>query len=489
MSKKLHNSDPIRDRSDVKSMLETIESMYNACQDVLNIYSQTSLMLAITIEAKMLLMKLEVMKQRWHYHLPFKEACTVDFYDWGKKIEKMSHSIVGPGETGEADERLSEYCPSKHFLLDLFTLLPENAGNSEVPAYYCELDITKLVASQERMQKLITKKWSEYREKFSDLVAEKVNHRTGGVVQPLSDRSYNIQMTCNEVLQQLSAILYELYNMPVGVIQRDQFARLAERVVNEAGYGGRKAQISARHDVDDLKNTTPEEDWEKRRKEEIQVSIDIINEMKYGRQVFNFLGRNYDINGRYAGLGKYLNSIRRSISVDELSMLIEQLYRISYFLEDVQQTEIGSVGNTDLDHQSSSVRSHGEKPADITLPLFFNHDLRVNKAASAELVKKTYAIGLYLGRNLSKQEKEGPARPYLKWKWNHLLQAFKEMRLIEDKTTQSEFSQFLEQVLPGRKAANILQSIYRNFDKLSDSIVADVKDEFSSVLQLMKPTT
>lgn len=58
--------------------------------NVLNTYSQTALMLSIATEGEMLLMKLQVMLDRWRYHLPFKEACTVDFYDWSKKVEKMS---------------------------------------------------------------------------------------------------------------------------------------------------------------------------------------------------------------------------------------------------------------------------------------------------------------------------------------------------------------------------------------------------------------
>ena len=84
-----------QDKSDVLSLLLSIESMYDTCQNVLNTYSQTALVLSMAIEAQMLLMKLRVMKNRWNYHLPFKEACLVDFYDWSKKIEKTrNHSTL-----------------------------------------------------------------------------------------------------------------------------------------------------------------------------------------------------------------------------------------------------------------------------------------------------------------------------------------------------------------------------------------------------------
>ena len=486
MTKNSHSNDKVKDRSDVKSILETIETMYDTCQNVLNTYTQTSLMLAISIEAEMLLMKLSVMKERWNYHLPFKEACSVDFYDWGKKIEKMSLSFVGPDEIGDSGEALSEFCPSKHFMLDLYTLLSENAATEGTSAYYRELDIQKLVNSQEKILKQITKKWPDYKVKFSDLVANEVNRHIGGILQPIADRSFSVQMTCYEVLKQLSAVLYELYDMPKGVIQRDQFARLADRVVNEQEYGGRKAQQSAGRDVKDLKNTTPEDEWEQRREGEIQASIEFINELKYGRQVFSFLGRNYDINGRYAGLGKFFNRIRRDISTEELPLLIEQLFRIKYLLEDQRQTEMTENTVKPMDTMASPASQKVEVELQtVELPTFFVHDLRVNKEATALMLKLLRASGQFMGRNLTKQEKEGPGKAYAKWKWNHLLKAFTELGMIDDGTTQTEFASFLALVLPGRKTANILQSIYRNCDKMNNNTLADVKDLFMPVITMI----
>lgn len=64
MTNKKLSSDKRQDRSDVLSLLNSIDGMCDACQYVLNTYTQTTLMLAITTEAKMLLMKLQVMKDR-----------------------------------------------------------------------------------------------------------------------------------------------------------------------------------------------------------------------------------------------------------------------------------------------------------------------------------------------------------------------------------------------------------------------------------------
>lgn len=474
------------DRSDVKSILENIENMYLACLNVLNTYTQTTLMLAITIEAKMLQMKLSVMKERWTKHLPFKEASTVDFFDWGKKIERMSRSLAGPEESSETDQVFTEYCPSKHFMLDLYSMLPENVESPDTPIYYSELDINRLISSQEKILKLITKKWPEYKYKLSDLVAQKVNPRVGGLLQPLADRSINIRMTCCEELQQLSASLYELYDMPKGVIQRDQFARLAERVVNEENYGGRKAQQSARRDVDNLKNTTPEEEWEQRREAEINATIEFINELKYGRQVFTFLGHNHDINGRYAGLGKFFNSIRRDISIEELTLLIEYLYRIHFLLEDKYQS-----ASTDAPQPSTNLvtpKSGITNPV-ISLPMFFTHAMRTNSQATDLLLDGLRKAGPYMACNLTKQQREQPeAKPYVDWKWNHLMQVFTDFGIINEKTKQTDFAEFLANLLPGRKTGNILQSMYRNSDNRDPDILADVKSAFRPVKRLITPS-
>ena len=57
------------DNSDLLSILQSIESMFEVCQKVVNGYTQAALMLSITTEAEMLLLKLQVMEERWKVHL------------------------------------------------------------------------------------------------------------------------------------------------------------------------------------------------------------------------------------------------------------------------------------------------------------------------------------------------------------------------------------------------------------------------------------
>ena len=58
MNKNYSQSDTKSDRSDVLSLLTTIEDMFRISQQTLNEYSRTSLLLSIAIEGQMLLRRL-----------------------------------------------------------------------------------------------------------------------------------------------------------------------------------------------------------------------------------------------------------------------------------------------------------------------------------------------------------------------------------------------------------------------------------------------
>jgi len=51
-------------------------------------------------------------------------------------------------------------------------------------------------------------------------------------------------------------------------------------------------------------------------------------------------------------------------------------------------------------------------------------------------------------------------------------------------TTQADFAKFLALAL-GKKKENIIQSIYRNCDKKSASVVADIREEFMKVKDML----
>lgn len=250
------------DRSDILSILESIESMFEVCRRVHNSYTQAGLMLSITSEAEMLLLKLRVMQERWKTHLPFKEASNINFYSWGKKIEQMAKAVAGVEQSADSDYSLDKYCPSKHYLLDLYECLDESPSQTGGTPYYAETSVTKFISEENRIRSKISKKWNEYSDRFSALVPRELNEHLGNVFASIADREPNIRLTCNAVLQKLSTALYALYDTPNGRISPDLFARLADRVVGEEEYGGRKAKSTVEHEVNEIKNDTPDDEWE-----------------------------------------------------------------------------------------------------------------------------------------------------------------------------------------------------------------------------------
>ena len=484
--------DKQQDKSDVLSLLLSIESMFVACQNVLNSYTQTTLMLSISLETQMLLMKLRVMKDRWSVHLPFKEACTIDFYDWGKKVKTMSQKLGMIDNDEDSSEPLTEYCPSKHFMLDLYEMLPESASASGSPAHYRETNIPRFIADEEKIRRQISRNWDSYKRMLSDVVAEKVGERIGNVLEPVVEQNVQIKVVCAEVLQQLSVELYQLDEMSYRTISRDMFARLAERVTEEQEYGGRKAQSSARHYVEDIKNKTPDQDWERLREEEIKMSIEIIGEMKYGRRMFDHLGRDCNIKGNHHKLGKCLYSIRKDIEKQELYDLIEQLYRIEFLREDKEQQEaaraeaVMATATNSKDAQAVYEKRRVSAPQRPRLPLFFMPCLLDSESATRKFYDVLHHCGFYIGRTLLEHEKrDKEIRIYESWKWKHLREAFIKLGFIKADSTKKGFAEFLESVFPYLTSDNVKRGFnsrggYEDKDAFN-RIVVDIMVEFQPV--------
>ena len=503
MTYKKLSSDKPQDRSDVLSLLNSIDGMCDACQHVLNTYTQTTLMLAITTEAKMLLMKLQVMKDRWNYHLPFKEASGVDFYDWSKRFDEMSRWMDSNDDSGKPAESVPEYCPSKHFMLDLYTLLPENKPINGTPAYYTETNANKLISIQEKNRKQIAKNWKEYRPKFSEMVVDELENKAiGEMLRPLAKQNKAICKSCSEVLQQLSKVLGELHDMPKGEIKKEQFTRLAERVVNEREYDGAKAQHSAFRDFNNLKNTTPEDDWPRRRDDEINTTSELLGEMKYGGRLYRFLGNTYIIKDHYAGFGRFLNSFRKEISEDELTNTIELLFRIYYLREDLERQETADLEETKLEEPPATAKDalsvyQRRKALSPHRPVFSNNftDALVgNRNAVNKYYEILHHCGFYIGRTLiSKEKKDKESKRYEGWKWMHLREAFVKLGILRRDNTKKGFAEHLAKVFPYLTEDSVLRglngrSIYKN-KAMDERIVDDIVDEFEPVKELLENRT
>ena len=490
--------DSHNDRSDILSILESIESMFEVCRNVHNSYTQAALMLSITTEAEMLLLKLRVMRERWKTHLPFKEASNINFYSWGKKIEQMAKAVAGVEQTPDNDYSLTEYCPSKHYLLDLYECLDESPSHSGGTPYYAETNVTKFISEENRIRSKVAKKWNEYNDKFSALVPRELNEHLGIVFASIADREPNIKLTCNSVLQKLSGTLYDLYDTPNGRISPDLFARLADRVIGEEEYGGRKAKSTVEHEVNEIKNDTPDDEWESRREDEIKVAVELIKDMTLGSKVFSFLGRDKTMFDNPAGFGRFLWSVRNNISKGDLYNLIELLYRIAYLSRDRDQQTAATTPEPSAEQDPQSEPKDAEsicrkrKAAKLRKPLlpkFFNTKLSGSEAAVEKYYETLHHCGFYIGRTLTADEKRDPdARGYAGWKWTHLREAFVRLGFFRSDSSKRGFAQHLADVFPYLTLTNVQRGFNSRGGYVDSNatatIIGEMEFEFEEVAGL-----
>jgi len=492
MSNNPNSNVNVSDRSDVLSILNTIKDTYRISQNTINIYTRNSLLWAISTEAEMLCLKLDVMYKRWQIHLPFKEACGVDFFDWARTITDMVHQLSNSNEASDA--KADPYCPSKHFLLDLYCILQERDAKGvhqkEAAPYYEETNILKLLRQQDRMRTAMTNKWKEYRRLLSEKTLESVTSRLHSDKQQLRNEDDGVQTICIEVLTDLASKLTVLSNMSTRVITAEEYIRLVERITNEPEYEGHKALYSAKQYYYKWKNGTPINRISEEREYEIGIAEQAIKDLKYGRLLSKYIQIHDSLENQKMQLGQFLNQYRDKISIDELRLLLEYVFRLNFFLEDERKDLAATQSEQSPSIASPQSATDPAPRTDIPLPPFFVHDLRVHTEASSLFLTTFARVGRYIGRVLTKEIKERPdVKPYVKWKWNHLLKVFQEQGLILPDTTQSDFANFVVQVLPDRKPGNVLQSIYRNCNKKDPSILADIRDEFRPITTLLSATS
>lgn len=486
-TKTQQQNDKRQDKSNVLSLLKSIERIYNLCQDVLNTYAQRALMLSLVIEAYMLLLKVRVMRERWQLHLPFKEACKVKFDKWGKKIEKMGRSF-SDSENSEDSEPIDEYCPSKHFLLDLYDSLPENTEEEGYSPYYKETNINRFLAAQDQMRQEIADQWqSYYKQRFSDHVVNKLGEEEGLDLDILRDDDEDIADACHEVLLDLSAELYKLHDLIEPDIQPEQFVRLADRVLYESDYAGREARKSARHDVKQWKNKTPKSRREVTRKGEIDTSIHLISDMPYGPLLAEYIGEDYEIKGHSEELGQFLHHVREDISIQHLTDLMEQLYRIRFFRESKEIEDAAKAAK--LAAETAKATEGDTQPSTTAIPerpkldRFFKKELSGDADATSFFYDILHRTERYMNDRFTDEERKNKDTVmYKKWKWNHLRVAFEKLGFIEEGTPKESFAKYIEKVFPNQTAEAVKRSIQRykesafGFDKIVDEIVIEFGD-------------
>ena len=117
-----------KEKSDMLTMLENLERMFDAIRCCVNTHAYASMLMAMAIETETLALKLQLILRRWVVYLPFKECCDVDFQAWEKKVNDWYQLFDINGQ--DLNERYPSFKPSCSFWLDLFGLEVKYPGLS-----------------------------------------------------------------------------------------------------------------------------------------------------------------------------------------------------------------------------------------------------------------------------------------------------------------------------------------------------------------------
>lgn len=473
------------DKSDVLSLIQTIDQLYQVSCSVLNDHTQTSLRMSIAIEAQMLLSKLQAMNRRWKIHLPFKEACQVDFFDWSVRMAEISKEIVA-AESDEAHRKFVRYCPSKHFMLDLYATVEDYSHSKEIP-YYEETDINKFVEQQKELQSRLADSWGDYVTKVSDRAVEDLAEKGEADIE-LSSDGMLVQLLCSKVLKELSDELYALNQRLTTPISRRDFSRLAERILIEEDYGGNYAFRKAKAKVNMWRNKTPYDRIETERDEKIKETIAEIEKTKFGGQFMQNVKIHKDLDTQRDSFGKFLFSVRASITKEDLSKLFELIFRIYHLRRVSEQDEQEEQEVEEAPSKEQIKSSFGQMDAGTKnppLPLEFSQTFRSNDEAVAKFFELLRKAGHYMNRPKRRANEGTAVSQYSGWKWIHLEDALIEMKLLARNIRNRTFSDFIHSVFPDRSSDSVYRALYRTDESTYNSTVSDVKKYFKPVQEIL----
>lgn len=475
-------NDKHEDTSDVLSLLQTIDHLYRVSCSVLNDHTQTSLRMSIAIEAQMLLSKLQAMNRRWRIHLPFKEACQVDFFKWSERMSLISHEME-ESATADAQRRFEMFCPSKHFLLDLYAVLTDKDDRKEKP-YYEETDVTKFLERQELMHIYVADRWKEYVTEVSDKTIEDLAAHGGADIILSADASF-VRTVCCKVLEELSEALYALNQRLTTPISRKDFARLADRIRIERDYGGHFAFLKAKAKVNTWRNNTPYDRIESERDELIQSTIEEIRKTRYGGLFMQNINIYSDYSSQKASFGKFLFSVRERITKEELSQLFELIFRIHHLRQVTDKDEQETEDEADTNGESSVLSLSSSTPVNPPLPEEFSQNFRHNPEAVAKFYELLRKAGPYIGIH-KKSAGDDEKSKYMGWKWFHLKDALVHLKLLISDVSVNTFAYYINKVFPDRSYDSVKRALYRTDRENYHAITGNIVRYFQPVADIVK---
>lgn len=408
-------------RSELLRYLQNLERLFYAYLDAINILSQCSILLALAMETRLLLIKLSQTAQRWSYHLPLFEFHDVDFNSWGEILRAWCNYMDKPALSEEYIS-YKPFVPSRNFLVDLYDALQ---ASGESVRQYDQMTFEEYIKSGNIAQTALKTSYDQYRQNFEKVTLDQLGQIDEGApgFVPL-EKSEQVRELCYQQLLQLSTLMFRIGSMLNGAHPDDTYINLYERTI-EQRCNALKRRV-----------TSEVEQWLKDYKGD-DIKTDAMIEFRVVKQdienhlilkpLSNYLDFEILLQEQHASLGKFLYEHREELSNDQVALLtlVEAITKMELYQPIALH---GITFNPTITH------------TDLCIP-YLTDELSNNPIAFQKFKELLTDDLPSLG---TKQHEATGGK-----KWGHLYEALKkeEVKVLKKETTANDFARAIGKIL------------------------------------------
>jgi hypothetical protein len=468
-------------KSDILTILHNIEALCDAYGRLYNSYAESSLLVTIMVETQTLSFKLRQMNRRWQTHLPFKEACDVDFLHWAGCIRQLSRRFHDAATLDKIHNEL--HGQPGNFLLDLYDQLPlrrDGQGKSirKTEPYFQADSVKHYMERSENMRAAIAGNYADcVRSVSRHVVLESGSIPSDAIV---SDDFWHVleqnpaSRQCGDALARLANDLKSLDKLLSSRIRREEFERLADRIFLEYGAESRE---NARSEVIQWQNSCPDDEMESDCQFQIDVAIDQLTNSEVGTKLHRYVKTNIDLQLQKANLGKFFFTFRNQLTLNDVSHIFYQHYLIQYYKEYQRDKVQEAINQVDDQPQATSFR----------LPPFFKETLYDNERALRQFILLLGQVEAKVNVSNAKtaQTDSYAMQSHKKYKWPHVMQALINLGFIPADTPKSDFARFIHSLFSNRTEDAVKRDLYRVPQKGFREIVKNIENKLLPVKKLL----
>lgn len=456
--------------SDILLTLQNLEALCNLFKRLHNSYASASLIVTIVTEAHTLSLKLQQMNMRWQEHMPFKEACDVEFDYWHQRILDLGNQFMNDEQSSDQAHQLRNGKKGL-FLLDLYDLLPlgKDADGQLVykeEPYFMADTLGQYLERAQKMQASLIGNYEECLRHVSHFVVSEGS--VSGLDKDTPDVFWNMlemyftSRHCGQALYRLVDELDAIHQWVARRHERPELEKLADRVFL---LYGKTLKERAKTDVTQWENTCPDEDLNSECQLQIDMAIEQLKDWEHSREFCRYVKPNVDLRLQKGTLGKFLFTFRKKLERQHVDHIIYSHYLIQFFKEYLEK----NAGQEMMPMEEMGAADNQGDSA-ILLPVFFLQALREDEKLSRLFVSLLGTVEAKVNHNGSDA-----------FKWSHVFEALKRLQFIPQNTRNIDFSRFIHSLFSNRTVAGVGRDLYRYDKETFDQTVSNVMKIFQPV--------